>query len=205
MAYENWTGWTEYDPDGDFTVAANQIDIDTIARNSEGQVWKNHGTDYFDDFTHYIDFNHTARNTKSAIAIWTMNNVNGPSAGDGVGLSLAAYSPDGANSYAWLEDLGEATSDFCVINLSNRYYIKIVRSGTSITAYFYNNAAHTDLWNDIGPISCHTRPYSTIAIGATGNAESSATMTGVVYNLDIGASPDPITWVAHTHKTLVFA
>jgi len=81
MAVENFTTYTEDDPNGRYTVTATKVTVtaETDRSTNIGSVSKDYGTGYFSgDFDHYFDVNNsTASGFWPINMTWTLSNILG--------------------------------------------------------------------------------------------------------------------------------
>jgi hypothetical protein len=151
MTYEDFTTYTEVDPNSHITVSANSI-THVSYRNEDAYVYKDKGVNHFTDFTHLVDVKTNASVTNSDGVVWMItDDIN-----DWYGL-YTAHKP--FISVMWIIDSskiptiwlrqydGTTIHNDQSVNLSANtwYYLKIVKSGTSITCYIYSDSARTTL------------------------------------------------------------
>jgi len=192
MAYEDWTGWTEVDADGDLTIAANQITISTEA-NTSSCVYKLYGTNYFSgEFTHKVDFQITGEAVDhsemgiisySDIAHWTYYDL---SSG---GVCIYGWCIVGTRTDAmYIEKSGSYDSLNYNLLENTIYYLKIVRNAANlITCYVYSDAARTTLLDSISITDTVAYDYLSCAWAGTGNG-GTPSWSGLLYNLDVGGA-----------------
>ena len=76
MAYEDFTTYTEYDPNNVRTVTTNKVACSNLLRSDSGYLKRDCGTDFFDgDFSYDIDFyKGTGYDAQSNLGIFALTN-----------------------------------------------------------------------------------------------------------------------------------
>lgn len=173
MGYEDFTTYTEQDPNSDITIAsATEINVSTLNEDVDAWVYKDLGENHFDgDFEHLvkITINAWTGNWPGAL-VWLLSN----DIDDGNGLQTANKSflgilfyrngafnqvnislreRDGSTSYSDIYTSGNLT-------LPKTYYLEIERDeavGDYGTIYcrIYNDAERTDLVDTL-TVALHT-------------------------------------------------
>lgn len=197
MAYEDYTGYTEADPNNRFTVAQNQITITNLPRNEDAYVYEDFGVGGVPDtFTHQLEAECTghgsgftrfncwaATDDVDDAWYWYSNNSEA--------LSLGC-DWDENNSYVrftLFNHLDSNNNDVAAsLDEDTRYYLRIVRSGGSITVYIYDDSGRTSLVDTISVSVTAGRTYRWLyAVGSWSQANPVA-ISGVVANLDLGGA-----------------
>ena len=77
MSLEDYTTYTELDPNSRLTVAANKITAASLQTNTTAYIYDDKGVDFFDgDYTHYLDFEKTGGSGASQdVFTWGLANV----------------------------------------------------------------------------------------------------------------------------------
>jgi hypothetical protein len=154
LPLEDFTTYTETDvPANHIQFTANHIDHKGY-RNEDTRMHKDKGANHFGDFTHLINVKPIAYGTTSyGISCVWMLSVD--TADDEYGLKTAnktAMSVDlhgyayGSNTYLALVELYAGTRYVTAnifLTVGTQYYLKIVKSGTSLTLNVYTDAART--------------------------------------------------------------
>ncbi len=134
MAIENFTTYTEVDPNGKITVTSSKVSWDNLSRNEEAYVYKSMGSEFFDkDFTHkfkvyfgYYGGGYTCRAAHWAVAD-VLDDESGWSLGGANAVSLFQYNYD-YRIYLKIYDSGSGTQDsWTGAEPLITYYITITR------------------------------------------------------------------------------
>ncbi|KKM74742.1 hypothetical protein LCGC14_1397280 [marine sediment metagenome] len=200
MAVENFTTYTEVDPNSKITVTSSKTSWATLRRNESAYVYIDKGVNYFGgDFTIYLTYNQTGGvGNSGAGQCWTLANLVNDAqsiitANDdylsilctvGVLKAIQLEECDGGTLYysAADYDITEGTD----------YYLKIVRDeavGTYGTLYLYtySDAARTTLLNTQS-ITLHssTKDFRYLyAVQSRNTGESGIYFTGYSENLEV--------------------
>ena len=160
MATEDFTTYTEVDPNTHITKTASKITWAGLSAVEDAYVYKDFGVNYFNgDFTHLITAKLTAATADGRAYLWALTNaVNDmkgiEDAGDSY-LAIFLYGTGSAyNLYIEECNSGSIGQDSSVILLNTIYYLKIVRDesvGTYGTfyCYIYSDEARTTLLDTI--------------------------------------------------------
>jgi hypothetical protein len=152
MTYEDFTTYTEVDPNSHLSKTAYHVDH-TGYRNEDCYLYKDKGVDHFGDFTHLVDSKPNSAGTTNYAHeyFWMLSN----DVDDAYGLNTAGKT---AIAACWIDT---ATSGQCnlflrefyggtaysvsspVINYGTQFYFTIVKSGTSLVLHAYSNSART--------------------------------------------------------------
>lgn len=150
MAKEDFSGYTEVDPNSHIAVGTRRVTWADLTRGEDAYVYKDKGVDYFDgDFVHHLAIRFTATEANAEGAIWALTNllddirgIDVDSSGDALYLYFVNPStPDELRIYIRELDGGTVHgSAYFVATLDTTYYLKIVRKesvGTYGTLYLY--------------------------------------------------------------------
>lgn len=190
---EDFTTYTEYDPDTDYTITSSKITIDTVRHDAEGYVAKDKGSGHFNgDFEHLADVCATAFSNNSAeLHLWCLGTVLGYI--DAIGNRIEQFfnmSSSGSTYHLYIRERYGAThyQDLLgSISLSTVYYIKLKRVSSTFYCYIYSDPDRTSLIDTLS-LSLHETAsyryiYGTIAMGSGWNP--SYTGSGYIENLDL--------------------
>jgi len=157
MALEDFTSYTESDPNSHLAVTATRATFTDYADNENIFLSSDKGAAYFNgDFTHLVDMKITAYvSGADNLGIWAVTNSvvdMDPTPADGA-LFLRAYNTGGTNYFALLEASGGveyAIGTQYTFSLNTTYYLKIVRDEAvgafgTLYLYIYSDAARTTL------------------------------------------------------------
>jgi hypothetical protein len=143
--YEDFTTFTEVD------IAADRIQktanhVDHYARRDETTyLYKDYGAAHFGDFTHKIKVK-SSGGAQCMGGLWVLAN----NLGNLYALKSNSYNhiflfTYGTTLYLREVDSGSDYSDSMSFTASTWYYVKIVKSGTSLNAYVYSDDTYTTL------------------------------------------------------------
>jgi len=196
MALEDFTTYTEVDPNSDITIIANEIDVDTMRRDVEAGVYKDDGISYFGDLTHLFDSSWDAADNQGLVGVWGLSN--GPyrtiqEMGDADEGLVVSYYNNSGNFQVYLIDYGvwpdPAGVDYHDFGGAppGLYYYEISRSGTAATLNIYSDAERTVLVDTLSIICALTvYRYLHAVLSQDNDVDPAATITVTVKNLDIG-------------------
>ncbi|KKN23193.1 hypothetical protein LCGC14_0907360 [marine sediment metagenome] len=169
MAVEDFTAYTETDPNSRITVTANKVAWSALQRQESAWVYADKGAAFFDgDFTHILTVNLAAASSGGFLMAWALtNDIDGfrtidNANGDGLFLGLGA--PTGTDETVGIHELdgGLLYSDSYTLvgAMPHTVYVKLVRDesvGTYGTfyAYIYSDAARTTLLDTLS-ITLHS-------------------------------------------------
>lgn len=152
LYYEDFTLFMEVDPNGDVTITARKVDVNTMRINAGAYTWRWYGAGYFDDFEHRIDATLTAADVLGLVSLWMVSN--------NLGTAISVFNHElGAILVRWWRDeegvyklvLSEYhqgpvyTSHRYTCALGTTYYLTITRSGSTCTCKIYSNPKRTHL------------------------------------------------------------
>lgn len=183
-SYQDFTDWTEVDSDGDITVAANLITVDSMRRDAVSYVYLDLGADYFGDFIHYLTVRVTDAQAYSAMACWGLSNgahtIQDKVDAD-VGITVEWYFTAGADLTWSVKDYDGDTVDSYVDSYNATRHLTIQRSGTTLTCKIYSDAARTTLLDTLSVV-CATTKYRYVELiqSRDSNGNPAASMDGWV-------------------------
>lgn len=188
MAVENFLTYLENDPNTKITVTSNKIDVENEAWNAESYVRGDKGVGHFGDFEHLVDvYIDSGMGANVWTGGWAMSNgSNTYTEMDAAneGLYLLCQKTEVGSSRFLIRDLTNDNSDDGTVGADDTwFYLKIKRSGTTLTVEIYSDSART-AWVDTLTIVCSTDFYRYVF--GFSNRESG---TNIVYlevmNLDL--------------------
>ncbi|MBI5562028.1 MAG: hypothetical protein HY894_04130 [Deltaproteobacteria bacterium] len=200
---QDFTAYTEVDPNAHITVTASRIDVATLGRNEDAYVYKDYGSAYFNaNFTHELELQFCAAAATVAAAFpCALTNIVGGIKGietaSGDHQSILVFY-DGALKIGLKEsDGGTAYSSYALTSAAfgTIYYARFYRDeavGTygTLYLYLYTDAARTVLAGSTS-ITLHTSKKDfryLYGVSAYNTSLASNTITGWVQNLDLGNS-----------------
>jgi len=191
VLYENFTRYTEYDPNSVTTVGINSIDVVDLRRDGVAYVRQDYGTpEQFGDFTHDFSFNVSSIDLTGVVDLWVL--ANNP---DNDTHQKCYDNKDGMGVYLWRDsssiwlamrvfELGAAQNSYA-ISLNTEYYCRAARAGTSLTLQIYSDSARTALLATITR-TCDATLYRYIyGMMSRGVASASAKITARAQNYDL--------------------
>jgi hypothetical protein len=145
MALENYTTYTETDPGGNITVAANTITLAATAGSTANYVSKDAGAGHFGQFEHLVEFNAATMGTDGEFQMWGITD----SPGAQTGLISGAYCSSGVGTAIsiYLVQIGGGAGfdSFDTATKATAYYLKIKRTAAAINCFIYSDSGRTTL------------------------------------------------------------
>ena len=157
MAIEDFTTYTEVDPETKVTVAAAKITSGGLEKDDgETYVYDDKGALHFGNFTHLYELKVVVcasdgpyliswgvANTIDGFSDWNTND-------DQVLCIESSYKGSANLTYVRIWNTEAGTNDITSDLTRNvKYYLKVLRDGTSITAYVYDDAPRTNLIDSV--------------------------------------------------------
>jgi hypothetical protein len=212
-ATENYTGFTEVDPNGRITITSSRISFAGLDTNETTYVYKDEGVDFFSgDFIHLVDFRIDTTSQYSVAGVWAVSNdLRGITYWYNNNKDSIVVFWYGAGTLYLREKDGASVYNDTAVSLSEdaTYYLKIKRdedAGTygTIYCYIYSNEARTALVDTLS-IALHSskKDYRYIfGLVADDGAGSGQPVTGYFENLDLGLAEPPAPPATTTLATL---
>ena len=149
MVYEDFTTYTEVDPNSHITKSANHIDF-LFYRNEDAYVYTDKGSEHFTNFSHNIQVRATTTTHTQDGFTWVLSNdiddFRGLYTGSKTAIGVELYASSGTLYMYLVETTGGAMYNISqTINVNTYYYLTITKSGTSLILYCYSDAARTNL------------------------------------------------------------
>jgi len=201
MAVENFTTYTEVDPNSHLTVTSTKVTFTNISRNEDCYLYSDKGTGHFDgNFEHLLTINTTAESNYSTNSYWGLFNSidDANNAGDGLYLIVRYNSglgePRALRIYEKESSTAYYTSAF-EYSLSTDYYLKIKRDesvGTygTLYCYIYSDSDRTTLVSTL-TLTLHSKQDLRYVYAAQSQYDgSSMARSGYIENLDL---QEPVT------------
>lgn len=200
MALENFTTYTEVDPNSRIAKTSTKVTWTLLQRDEDAYVYKDKGADYFDgDFTHLLAIRLTAGDTSGFVKCWCLANLVDDAKGieDVSGDYLAIYIKKSfANTMAVEECDGGSltalsTGSTYELELNTTYYLKVIRDesvGTygTIYLYIYSDSARTTLLATQSiTLNTSKKDFRYIYACQSYNAASSEAQSAYTENLNI--------------------
>lgn len=186
MAFEDFTTYTETDPQPALTVTSSRITATSATNSSNHHVTKDAGAGHFGDFTHLITFRLDSNTGITYFGIDVVANVSGNLEdinSNGVGLQLTYQSETGDTLY--LVDVASTNEDFSVgVSDATTYYLTFSRSGTTGTCLIYSDSGRTTLLDTI-TVTCGSTTYRYLNASTGLGFGVDGVFSGYVENLDL--------------------
>lgn len=171
MAIEDFTTYTEVDPNSEISVAAAQIDYTNQDIGSVAYVYKDQGLDHFDgDFLHSLEMEVNSVDAGAAVRwmVWCVADAIGAfdelDANNDNSLHVLYDTADGVTPRLFIaENDGGAVSITSKqgIVLDTTYYLEIEKSGTNLALRIYSDKSRQTLLGTINKtIVDHDYQYS---------------------------------------------
>lgn len=147
--YEDFTTFTEVDIAADrIQKTANHIDHLSYRNEIAVYLYKDYGVDHFTDFTHKIKTRCDFNCSSCQVPVYMLSNYINDAANQHANSRNFFYAWFYGGSYLGIrEDYGGSAYDssWSSAAANTWYYIKIVKSGTSLTAYIYSDSGYSTL------------------------------------------------------------
>jgi|GEM_PF-1428486 len=198
MAVEDFTTYTEVDPNSHITVTASRVAYAGLSTSEDAYVYKDKGVDHFaGDYEHLATVLIDAVTGDGLVFNWVLanliNDMKGiaDAAGDYNGAATRYTNSDTSYKVSLYERVGaSAYSDVYVGAVDTIYYLKIKRDegvGTygTLYCYIYSDAARTNLLDTLTLTLHEKEDFRYIYACNSYNNASGFTITGYTENLDL--------------------
>jgi hypothetical protein len=151
---ENYTTYTEVDPDGEVTVATNTITVSGMGKNTDTYVYKDFGAGHFTDFSHLHQLKVTAWDAQGLATPYaladTVNDYLGLIANNFIGI-LVGENLSATGAFRLEQSTsGSSTFDTALdLTLNVDYYFDTARSGTALTSDIYTDTDRTVVFDNL--------------------------------------------------------
>ena len=185
-ASENFTTFTEVDSGSDITVAAAQVDFDTMDRGANSYVYKDFEAAHFGDFEHLLEINVSAKQAGGTASFWSIANQSNQTIADIIEADAGFMLYEHEDNYLVLQE-GDATNqDFMASSAPYTYWVTIQRSGTTLTCKIYNDPDRAiGHLVDTLTLTVAATTFRYLSVSGSKEAGSGATITGYSKDLDI--------------------
>jgi len=197
---EDFTGYTEVDPNDRYAVAASAVTVTALQRNEDAYVYKDRGTGHFDGFSHNVDYKNTATSAYSLLIFWALANVvNDAKAWDNANAEVILCNAYGNSPTLYIRNEETGTQSGQTVSNNTQYYNTISREsgGTTVTMYVYSNPSRTTLVGSKSVSVTGSRKYRFIFAANSYNDGKTYTVSAVIANLDLGEAAGIIPIVMH--------
>lgn len=152
MTVEDFTTYTEVDPNNHISKTAYHVDFQPY-RNEDAYLYKDKGASYFMEFTHYLEITVVSGQNYFQGHPWALTNevddINGLKTAGKTFIDIQIYKSTESNQARIYIDKCDAgvytSSSYYLLTYGTKYYLKIVRTGTSLTLYIYSDFARSNL------------------------------------------------------------
>lgn len=149
MPLEDFTTYTEVDPNNHIAKTANHVDWQDY-RNEDAYLYKDKGAGHFTDWEHKIDVKRLSVSGNALGWTWLLSNNVDDAKGlvTGAKTFIGAYlMRSGGIDYLEIEECSSGTeySTYYVISLNTWYYLTLQKVGTAFTCKVYSDSARTNL------------------------------------------------------------
>lgn len=202
MGYEDFTTYTEVDPNNHITVTASKVTFTDLARNEDAYIYKDYGVDHFNgDFTHKFEIAYTEVTDNGVVGFWNMANA----VDDFRGLTLAnedfilMYNLENNFSLAVVENGVNVDEDISPSATGNVHYVTLDRdddggaNNTGRYTAYIRTGSHTGPLFDtliVDSSAGEQNDFRYLLTSQTSNNGSANDMSGFVQNLDLQEAAD---------------
>ncbi|MHA1305558.1 MAG: hypothetical protein ACTSPI_17800 [Candidatus Heimdallarchaeaceae archaeon] len=190
---ENFTSYTESDPNDRLTVSASTITITDLTRNDNNTyIYDDKGTGYFSgDLEHLLEWTPGATSLYGQFAIWAIaNDVEDYMQISGHENMVRLQVDADNNKNLQIQTVDNGTmGDYdrsVPLTKDTKYYLKILRSGSIGICYIYSDESRTTLVDTIS-VTFYTDSFRYIyGCQASYRGGQDRPCDGIVSNLDLG-------------------
>lgn len=201
----DWTsaGWTETDPNGHISVAANTITVTGLNMGEDASYWRDYGAGHFGNLTHNVtaSAHYTTGASYPQIVFWAVSNYQEDAQYwyDNFSAALLLQAYVYASAYMMLLDCVSHHLDQSIALLENTLYDCIIsKSGTAVQALIYLGGILKDTVTITADSDLTYRWLYSVNTFNVGN--SSKHVEAVVKNLDLNEAA-----AGHVPYTLLLA
>jgi len=190
MAAEDFTTYTEVDPNSRVAVSAGAITVSAVGRNEDAYVYKDMGAGAITSFMVELQVNisNTGVGNGSFIVMWgASNNVQDFNGWTTYGISIWAYYNAGVYTF-YVKDKNGTQSGGITFSANTNYYLRFARDNTTACLSVYSDAARTTVVGT-NTIECTNTAYRYQYAFTTYNDGNALYMTATL----TGATLDPAT------------
>ncbi len=196
---EDFTTYDGVDPHGRLAVLPNQITVTELATDEDAWRYDDKDPGHFGtSFTHTVDYETTGNNAGD-VAVWSLGNtINDVWGWDEVNADAIGFMYDGLG-FLLIDASTEPPHVATQLPFGHtRIYITIVRSGSSLKFYLYEDAARTTLYTPLAgdnPMEItvdESRTFRYIfAVNSYNAGVPGWWQSGVIRDLDLGEDEPP--------------
>jgi len=195
MVYEDFTTFTEVEPDNRIQVAENHVDFQPY-NNEDSYLYKDYLAGHFGDFEHLIDIEYVTSDNLGQGCAWILSNYIDDykylNDNNKEHLRLQLYTAGGGEKRLYIvshSSGGVQATDYYVCSLATPYYLRIERSSTTLTCKIYSTSELRDIGGvpdiDTLTVTCINDTFRYLFVASTWNAGSGEDADINIDNLDI--------------------
>ena len=187
--YEDYTTYTETDPNNRFSVAENSIEVTALSQNEDAYVYDDKGAGHFTDFEHLVEtnFDSFTGGDFPRLVVWGVANAIDDASGWATGLACYWLVYAGAsNKRLYIEDTADGSKDYAnSLSYPLWHYLTIDRSSSTITVYIRTGSHSGTLFDAISTSVSAATSYRYLYAASSWNVGNSRNITGDIRNLDL--------------------
>jgi len=194
MVYEDFTTYTEVDPNNHITVAsATHVDF-ICYKTEDARLYKDYGINHFGDFEHKIDVRLVSA-TGNSVNLWChaltneLDDLKGLCDAKKTFVSCLRYqTTTEGRIFLWESYNGINYTQYYVLSgggLNVWYYLTIKKSGTSLTCKIYSDSARTNLLATLSLTLQANHKFRYLHVCQTWNDGDASVGTDDIENLDL--------------------
>lgn len=186
MAYEDPTTYIEVDPNSHIEETITRVTATTLARNESAYLYKDFGSDYFGNFTHFFQGRlSSVSDPNSVLILWGLSNTVANTQGWGTGL-FVFFLYDSGQYKLYIQEVGQSPQGAYVISLNTTYYFTLKRMNTSWILNVYSDITRAT-WLTTISTTVATTTYKYLYLMASYNDSTSPNASGYGEYYDINA------------------
>ena len=194
MPYEDFTTYTEVDPNGHLSKTPTRASFTSLTCDEKAYIYKDKTAGYFDgDFTHHLDCKLTASSSNPYTFVWALANAVNEAKYFIAGLHPMLGVDFYASSciYAYEVHAGGVEYEFIDTVINTQYWL-VIRRDESVGAFgtlyleVYDDAARTSLVGSVS-LTLHTKEDFRYIYAVQGyyHGDSGRVHSGYMQNLDL--------------------
>ena len=194
MALENFTTYTEVDPNSHIEKTENHIDF-TYYANESAYLYKDKSEGYFgSSWTHSFEFKVTDGGTSGSFQMWCLANTLGDTSALPLYLLIFGYHFHNPPIYIYLREHYNGSNyqvSWDGASLNTTYYLTVTKTGLSLTCKIYSDPERTNLLADLEVTLQADHSFRYIFGCVSNNGTSSSYTIGEIDNLELNSEPPP--------------
>lgn len=193
MATEDFTTYTEVDPNSHISKTADRVTGSNVTVNEACYVYADKGAAHFGDFEHLITIQLTSADNGALFGCWSITNgshtlIDMDTGSDGIACQI---NPNPATAIHF-RDWTNANIDSGAITNNTLYYLTLKRATTTGTLKIYSDAARTNLLDTLAiTTGAGTYQYIHPLYSYENTAGGGQAYSGFSENLDLQEAPPP--------------